>query len=447
MRFGTDGVRGLANAELTPELTLRIGRAAGAVLGGERFLVGRDTRRSGAMLEAALAAGVCSTGADVELLGELPTPALATIAALDGCAGAMISASHNPFADNGIKLFAPGGRKLSDHLQGRIEAVMDELQAGGGESPSVRRPTGSGVGVISHAEGRATARYEDVLVAALEGRRLEGLRVVLDCGHGAASDIAGEVFARCGADTMVIGDVPDGLNINEGVGSTDTALLRTAVRAAGADVGFAFDGDADRVIAVDGTGAEIDGDHLIVLCAVDLRERGRLRNDAVAVTVMSNLGLHRAMTGAGIEVVTTAVGDRYLLEAIDARGLSLGGEQSGHIIFSDVATTGDGLLSALVVSDLLVRSGRSMGELAASAMTRFPQVLLNVAVERRSPEILEAITAEVEAVEAELGAEGRVLVRPSGTEPIVRVMVEAGTAEAARVAAERLALAVRSAAG
>ena len=447
MRFGTDGVRGLANSELTPELALRIGRAAGAVLGSDRFLVGRDTRRSGPMLEAALAAGLCSTGADVELLGELPTPAVATLAALDGCAGAMISASHNPFADNGIKLFATGGRKLSDDLQGRIEVAMDEMLAAGGESPSVPRPTGQGVGVISHAEGRSTARYEDVLVDVLEGRRLEGLRVVLDCGHGAASDIAGEVFARCGADTMVIGDVPDGININEGVGSTDTTLLRTAVRAAGAHVGFAFDGDADRVIAVDDTGAEVDGDQLIVMTAVDLRERGRLRNDAVAVTVMSNLGLHRAMAAAGIEVVTTSVGDRYLLEAIDARGLSLGGEQSGHIIFGDVATTGDGLLSALVVSDLLVRSGQAMHELASAAMTRFPQVLLNVAVPQRVSVLLDAIAGEVAEVEAELGGDGRVLVRPSGTEPVVRVMVEAATAETARAAADRLAEAVRAAAG
>lgn len=446
MRFGTDGVRGLANSELTPELALRIGRAAGAVLGSGRFLVGRDTRRSGPMLEAALAAGLCSTGADVELLGELPTPAVATLAALDGCAGAVISASHNPFADNGIKLFSPGGRKLSDELQGRIEIVMDELAAGGGESPSVPRPTGSGVGVVAQASDRPTARYEDVLVNALEGRRLEGLRVVLDCGHGAASDIAGEVFARCGADTMVIGDVPDGLNINEGVGSTDTTLLRTAVRAADADVGFAFDGDADRVIAVDDTGTEIDGDHLIVLCAIDLRERGLLRHDTVAVTVMSNLGLHRALGAAGVEVVTTAVGDRYLLEAIEAGGLSLGGEQSGHIIFGDVATTGDGLLSALVVSDLLVRSGRPMSEVASAAMTRFPQVLLNVAVERRSSGLLDAIAGEVGAVEAELGSEGRVLVRPSGTEPVVRVMVEAATPEAATAAADRLADAVRAAA-
>ncbi len=447
MRFGTDGVRGLANSELTPEIALRIGRAAGAVLGGGRFLVGRDTRRSGPMLEAALAAGLCSAGCDVELLGELPTPAVATLAALDGCAGAMISASHNPFADNGIKLFAVGGRKLSDELQARIEAVVDELIAGDGESPSVPRPVGSGVGMVSHADGRATSRYEEVLVAVLEGRRLEGLRVVLDCGHGAASDIAGEVFARCGADTMVIGDVPDGVNINAGVGSTDTALLRTAVRAAGADVGFAFDGDADRVIAVDDTGAEIDGDHLIVMCAVDLSRRGLLRNDAVAVTVMSNLGLHRAMEAAGIEVVTTAVGDRYLLEAIDAWDLSLGGEQSGHIIFGDVATTGDGLLSALAVSDLLVRSGRPMRELAASAMTRFPQVLLNVTVARRSSSLLDSIAGEVEAVEHELGSDGRVLVRPSGTEPVVRVMVEAASPEAARAAADRLVEAVRAAAG
>lgn len=447
MRFGTDGVRGLANSELTPEIALRIGRAAGAVLGGGRFLVGRDTRRSGPMLEAALAAGLCSAGCDVELLGELPTPAVATLAALDGCAGAMISASHNPFADNGIKLFAPGGRKLSDETQARIEAVVDELIAGDGESPSVPRPTGSGVGLVSHADGRATSRYEEVLVAVLEGRRLDGLRVVLDCGHGAASDIAGEVFARCGADTMVIGDVPDGVNINEGVGSTDTTLLRTAVRAADADVGFAFDGDADRVIAVDDAGAEIDGDQLIVMCAVDLSRRGLLRNDAVAVTVMSNLGLHRAMEAAGIEVVTTAVGDRYLLEALDARDLSLGGEQSGHIIFGDVATTGDGLLSALAVSDLLVRSGRTMRELAASAMTRYPQVLLNVTVERRSPGLLDSIAGEVEAVEKELGSDGRVLVRPSGTEPVVRVMVEAASPEAARAGADRLADAVRAAAG
>ena len=444
MRFGTDGVRGVANQELTPEFSLLVGRAAGNVLGGGRFLVGRDTRRSGPMIEAALSAGLSSAGVDVHLVGVVPTPAVATLAALDGVPAAMISASHNPFADNGIKLFASGGIKLTDAVQQQIEAEIDRLSHG----DASLRPTGADVGAIEHVEGRATQRYEDCLIEALGGRRLDRLRIILDCGHGAACYLAGELFERCGANVEVINAAPDGVNINEASGSTDTSALSARVVASGADAGFAFDGDADRVIAVDERGDEVDGDHLIALCALDLKARGQLRDDTVVVTVMSNLGFRRAMESAGVHVVETKVGDRYLLEALDAGHLSLGGEQSGHIIFRDLATTGDGMLSALVVSDLLVREGKRFSETAAAAMTRMPQVLLSVRTANRPTHLDDRLQADVRAARDELGVNGRVLIRPSGTEPLVRVMVEADTASTAQSIAERLAGAVeRAAAG
>ncbi len=443
LRFGTDGVRGVANVDLTPELTVALGRAAARALGSDRpFVVGRDTRRSGPMLEAALAAGLAAEGADVELLGVLPTPAVAYLAQTRDGPGAVISASHNPFADNGIKFFARGGRKLTDEIEERIEAELDGLLSG----PRPAGPPGVGVGSVREIPDPLTG-YREHLEAALEGRRLEGLRVVIDCGHGAASPVAFPVLDRLGAKVEVRNAEPDGTNINHQCGATSPAGLQAEVVAAGAQVGLAFDGDADRLIAVDETGALVDGDHILAITALDLRARGRLAHDTVVATVMANLGFRRALDTHGIRMVETQVGDRYVLEAMEAEDIVLGGEQSGHVIFSDLATTGDGLLSGLVLLDVMARTGRPLSELA-SVVTKFPQVLRNIVVAHR--EGLAAATpfwAEVRAVEAELGDSGRVLVRPSGTEPVVRIMVEAGTAEAAEACTARLVAALTAALG
>ena len=438
MRFGTDGVRGVANSQLTPEYALALGRAAARILGGPRMLVGRDPRRSGPLLEAAFAAGVCAEGVDVELLGVLPTPAVAYRSQSDSVPAAMISASHNSFEDNGIKLFAAGGTKLSDETQQRLEAEIESIMSSG--SPSTA-PVGAAVGEVTAVDDGDGA-YVDHLVGGLDGGRLDGLSVVLDCANGAASAIAGALFERLGANVEVLSAEPDGLNINASCGSTYPQRLQDAVRAAGADGGFAFDGDADRMLAVDANGVLVDGDQLIAIAAIDLHERGRLVGDTVVVTVMSNLGFRLAMAAAGISVVDTAVGDRYVLEALDTGGFVLGGEQSGHIIFRDRATTGDGLLSALVVADVMVRSGRALSDLAASAMTRLPQVLRNVRIAAPMPDVALRLAAEIAAAEVELGEQGRVLVRASGTEPVVRVMVEAVDVAAAEAIVERLSGAV-----
>ncbi|HEX2700527.1 MAG TPA: phosphoglucosamine mutase [Acidimicrobiales bacterium] len=435
LEFGTDGVRGLANAELTPELVLALGRAAVRVL-GRPFLVGRDTRRSGPMLQAAFSAGAASEGADVVDLGVLPTPGVAFLSARWDVPGAVISASHNPFPDNGVKLFAPGGRKLTDAEEQTLEDELALVVAG--SSPG-QRPTGAGVGSLD-SDAAAVEAYAAHLLASLEGRTLEDLTVVLDCGHGAASVVAPDVVAISGATVHLVGAEPNGTNVNEGCGSTDLGALRTAVVEHGADVGLAFDGDADRVLAVDADGGVVDGDHLIALCALDLRERGRLKDDTVVVTVMTNLGFRRAMEAAGIAVRETPVGDRHVLEALDAGGWSLGGEQSGHLIFRALATTGDGILTGLQVLDLVARARRPLGALAAGAMTRLPQVLRNVRVAARpGAEAIRLLTRAVEAEQAGLGAAGRVLVRPSGTEPVIRVMVEAPTEDEAQDVAARLA--------
>ncbi len=435
LEFGTDGVRGLANAELTPELVLALGRAAARVLGGP-FLVGRDTRRSGPMLQAAFSAGAASEGVAVVDLGVLPTPGVAYVSARWDAPGAVISASHNPFPDNGVKLFAPGGRKLTDAEEQTLEQELHALVAGtaGGD-----RPTGAGVGHLD-LDPAAVEAYAAHLISSLEGRTLEDLTVVVDCGHGAASTVAPDVLAITGATVHVLGAAPDGVNVNAGCGSTDLGPLRTAVVELGADVGFAFDGDADRVLAVDAAGGVVDGDHLIALCALDLRGRGRLKDDTVVVTVMTNLGFRRAMEAAGIAVHETPVGDRHVLEALDAGGWSLGGEQSGHLIFRALATTGDGILTGLQVLDIVARTGRPLADLASKAMTRLPQVLRNVAVAARADgDAIRLMAPAVEAEQARLGAGGRVLVRPSGTEPVVRVMVEAQTEEQAEGVALRLA--------
>ena len=453
--FGTDGVRGLANADLTPELALRLATAAAQELGSSAgtasatgpfrsaaprrdrsqspvrplAVVGRDPRASGEMLEAAVAAGLASAGADVVLLGVLPTPAVAFLTAdLDADMGVVISASHNAMPDNGSKIFAAGGRKLEDSVEDSIERRMDALAP---------LPTGEGVGRITLAPD-AGRRYLDHLLVATPNP-LRGLRVVVDCAHGAASQFAPEVYRRAGAEVIVIGGSPDGLNINAGVGSTYLSGLRDAVIAEGADMGIAHDGDADRCLAVAADGTVVDGDVILALLAIALRDRGRLAGDTVVATVMANIGFHRAMNQAGITVRTTAVGDRYVLEDMNAGGFSLGGEQSGHLILAEHATTGDGLLTALHLMAMVAETGRPLAELA-SVVVRYPQVLINVRV---SDKVAVAASEEVQSivaqVTAELGDEGRLLLRPSGTEPLVRVMVEAGTDEIAQAAAERVA--------
>jgi len=468
LRFGTDGVRGVANVELTPEFGLALGRAAAQVLfpsdskvgpggtevsgtsaGRRCVVVGRDTRRSGSLLQAALSSGFAGEGIDVIDLGVLPTPAVAAVAQDRGVPGAVISASHNPFSDNGIKLFGVGGRKLLPAVEAALEAALDALL----ETPGAHagHPVGPQVGVLE-PDPAALGWYCQQVVAALEGRRLEGLRVILDAGNGAAAFTALRIFTAAGAEVVgCIGVEPDGTNINDGCGSTDPRRLAAAVVAQQADVGLAFDGDADRVIAVDDHGEVVDGDRLLALFATDLAQRDKLAGDTLVVTVMSNLGLHRAMEAAGIEVHTTGVGDRAVLEALEAHGWSLGGEQSGHLVFRDLATTGDGVLSGLLLCDLVLRRNVPLGVLAAAAMERLPQVLRNVAVADRDgladttggrwAPVWEAVAAE----EALLGAAGRVLLRPSGTEPLVRVMVEAPTHQAAQSATDRVAAAVEAA--
>ncbi len=426
MKFGTDGVRGVANSDLTASFALDLGRAAARVLGGSEAVVGGDTRVSTAMLEAAFVAGLASEGVVVHRLGVVPTPVVAFEASRRDCLGAMISASHNPYHDNGIKLFARGGTKLPDDVEERIEAAVADLPAPDCDPAQL-------------VDVEDTPAYRDHVLAALDGRRLDGLRIVVDAANGAASALAAPLLAAAGADVVAIHDQPDGRNINAGCGATDTASLSAAVVRHGADLGVALDGDADRLMAVDHTGALVDGDHVIAICARDLHERGALRDGTVVVTVMTNLGFRLAMQEAGIHVIETAVGDRYVLEALDANDLSLGGEQSGHVIFRDIATTGDGLLTAVVLCDAVVRSGRRLADLAAGAMTRLPQVLLNVPVTTPMPDAAERFADEIAAVQAELGDRGRVLVRPSGTEPLVRVMVEAPTQPAADGAARRLA--------
>jgi phosphoglucosamine mutase len=442
LKFGTDGVRGVANAELTPELALALGRAAARVLGGDRFAIGRDTQRSGPMLEAALCAGFVSEGVDVELLGVAPTPEVAWWSVAAEAPAAVVSASHNPFPDNGIKLFAAGGRKLPEE---RLEHELQRLLDG---AASLRdAPTGAGLGAVRTVAASAHSGYRAAVSASLAGRDLAGLRAVVDCAHGAASVVAPAVLTDLGVDVEVIHADPDGTNINAGCGSTHPQELARRVAERGADVGVAFDGDADRVLLIDAAGELVDGDHIIAICAIDRHERGVLAGDSVVVTVMTNLGFRLAMDKRGIHVVETQVGDRYVLEELESRRLHLGGEQSGHVIFRDLATTGDGLLTALQALDVVVRSGRSLADLAGEAMTRLPQVLRNVRVAERDPAVAERLAGPIAAVEARLGDHGRVLVRPSGTEPLVRVMVEAPTQDEAEAAADELVEAVEALGG
>jgi phosphoglucosamine mutase len=436
--FGTDGVRGRANADLTPELALSVARAAAGVLAdrdGTRrpvAVVGRDPRASGEMLEAAVVAGLASAGAQVLRAGVLPTPAIAHLTAHTGAdLGVMISASHNPMPDNGIKLFSRGGHKLPDAVEAAIEQAVT---AGETDGP---RPTGAGIGRVSDLTDAGEVYVEHLL--ATVDRPLSGLTLVVDCAHGAAAVCAPEVYRRAGATVHVIGGQPDGWNINDGIGSTHLGPLTEAVRAHGADLGIAHDGDADRCLAVTAEGDVVDGDAILAVCALGLHEHGRLTGDTVVATVMSNLGFHHTMRDAGIAVHTTAVGDRYVLEALRERGLSLGGEQSGHLVFLDHATTGDGLLTGLSLLSRMAETGSTLAELA-SVVQRLPQTLVNVPVRDRLAVVeSDEVAAAVNLCEAELGDAGRVLLRPSGTEQLVRVMVEAPTQERADAIARRLA--------
>jgi phosphoglucosamine mutase len=436
--FGTDGVRGRANSDLTPELALSVARAAASVLadrdGTHRpvAVVGRDPRASGEMLEAAVVAGLTSAGAEVLRAGVVPTPGLAYLTGLhDADLGVMISASHNPMPDNGIKLFSRGGHKLPDALEAAIERTV----AAGASAD--HRPTGAEIGRVRDLPD-ATEDYARHVLATVD-QPLTGLRLVLDCAHGAAAAVGPEVYRRAGATVHAIGCDPDGWNINDGVGSTHLAPLAEKVRELGADLGIAHDGDADRCLAVTADGDVVDGDMILAICALAMHERGSLKDATVVATVMSNLGFHRTMRDAGIAVQTTAVGDRYVLEALRAGGLSLGGEQSGHLVFLDHATTGDGLLTGLALLSRMKATGASLAELA-SVVQRLPQTLINVPVtDRMAVSESDSVAEAVNAVEEELGDSGRVLLRPSGTEQLVRVMVEAPTQEQADEVAKRLA--------
>lgn len=440
--FGTDGVRGLANAELTADLALHLAQAASQVLTQGRHadevraegrkpraIVARDPRISGEFLTAAVSAGLASSGIDVLDAGVLPTPATAFLVGdIHADFGVMISASHNKAPDNGIKFFSFGGTKLPDEVEDRIEQAL--------EGPRLL-PTGGGVGRIRRFAD-AEDRYVLHLLSTIDVS-LEGLHVVIDCANGAAAGISPRAFKDAGARVTVIGSDPDGLNINEGCGSTDLALLQKTVLEVGADLGIAHDGDADRCLAVDAAGNEVDGDHLMAILAVSMKNRELLNGNTLVATVMSNLGLELALEKHGIDLVRTAVGDRYVLEEMESSGANLGGEQSGHIIFRDMSTTGDGLLTGLHIAAEMARTGKSLAELA-TVMTALPQILINVRdVNHSGLDADTHIAALVAELESELGETGRILLRPSGTEPIVRVMVEAATQETAESIAQRVA--------
>lgn len=440
--FGTDGVRGLAGLDITAESALALAQGAALVLGrtarreGRRpvAVVARDPRISGEFITAAVSAGLASSGVDVLDAGVIPTPAAAyLVASIRADFGVMVSASHNPAPDNGIKFFASGGRKLPDTVEDEIELSL---------TGTPLRPIGSEVGTVRRFSD-AEDRYLVHLLGTLDVS-LDGLHVALDCAHGAAAGVSPRAFADAGAKVTVMGNDPDGVNINREVGSTHLEQLRDLVRSSGAHFGIAHDGDADRCLAIDADGAVVDGDQIMALLAVSQKRRGLLAQDTLVATVMSNLGLKVAMDEHSIALVQTAVGDRYVLEALGEYGLSLGGEQSGHIIFSDHATTGDGILTGLQIAAEMVRTGRSLAELA-SVMTVYPQVLVNVSgVDRLGLRGNGPIADAVARAEAELGADGRVLLRPSGTEKMVRVMVEAPERHVAQTIAEELADLVRA---
>lgn len=424
--FGTDGVRGVANTELTPELAFKLGRFGGYVLTKNtekpKVLIGRDTRISGHMLEGALVAGLLSIGAEVMRLGVISTPGVAYLTkALSAHAGVMISASHNPVEDNGIKFFGPDGFKLLDHQEEEIEKLLDKAE------DELPRPVGANVGQLNdYFEGGQ--KYLQFLKQTVE-EDFTGIHIALDCANGAASSIAPHLFADLEADISTIGTNPNGVNINHGVGSTHPEKLAQFVLDRKADIGLAFDGDADRLIAVDENGAIVDGDQIMYICAKYFKEQGRLKHQTVVSTVMSNLGFYKAIEEAGIDARQTAVGDRYVMEEMRKGGYNLGGEQSGHIIFLDFNTTGDGLLSALQLVNIMKVTKKPLSELA-SDMKIFPQTLVNIRVQDKHALLTnEVINEKIRHVEEAMGGEGRILVRPSGTEPLVRVMAEAPTQE------------------
>ncbi len=434
LRFGTDGVRAEALTQLTPDFVRALGAAAARTLEGDTIIVGRDTRESGPELQRAFAEGAASEGVAIRDLGVVPTPAVAWVCGADDLPGAMLSASHNPWQDNGIKLFSAGGKKLSDADQDVIQAQLDQAYEAGYPLVAVEPSVAPG----------SIDGYIDSVVASVDGRSFGGSTIVLDSANGSASTTAKQIFERLGATVISLADEPDGRNINNGVGSTHPEFLQAAVLEHDADAGFAFDGDADRIAAVGSDGEVIDGDRIIAMGALDRRDRNALAHNTVVITVMTNLGFRRAMADYDISVVETGVGDRYVLEALDAGGFSLGGEQSGHVIHRDLATTGDGVLTAVQLFDAVLRRGVDMGEWGSSVMTRFPQVLENVRMAEKLPNLKELLADAVAAEEAKLGNDGRVLIRESGTEPVVRVMVEAAELDEATASTQRLVDAVEA---
>ena len=437
--FGTDGVRGVANSELTPELAFKLGRCGGYVLtkdkNNPKVLIGRDTRISGHMLEGAMVAGLLSIGAEVMRLGVLSTPGVAYLTkALGAEAGVMISASHNPVADNGIKFFGPDGFKLSDEQELEIESLMDMAE------DQLPRPVGGDLGQVNdYFEGGQ--KYLQYLKQTVD-EDFSGIHIALDCAHGATSSLASHLFADLDADLSMIGASPNGLNINEGVGSTHPETLAEYVKEKEADIGLAFDGDGDRLIAIDENGDIVDGDQIMYICGKYLKEQGRLKHSTVVSTVMSNLGFYKALESNGIESVQTAVGDRYVVEEMKKSGYNLGGEQSGHIIFLDYVTTGDGLLTGLQLVNIMKMTKKPLSELAKE-MQKFPQKLVNIRVtDKHHVTDNEKVHAIITEVENEMNGNGRILVRPSGTEPLVRVMAEAATEELCNAYVERIALVV-----
>ena len=437
LRFGTDGVRGVALTELTEQYVVDLGYAAASVLSLKHVVIGRDTRESGLVLQTALARGFAAGGATVELLGVTPTPAIAFAAAQRGCAGAAVTASHNPYADNGVKIFGIGGIKLTDDQERMIETAMAEIGAKSADAQS----SVESVAAITDSVA-AINDYRNSVLSLVPSRAFADIRIVVDCANGAMSDVAPYVLAQLGATVIAIHCEPNGKNINAECGATYPKIIGEAVRLHQAAIGLAFDGDGDRVIGVDHVGNIVDGDHLLALAAIDMHERKVLDGNGVVVTVMTNAGFHEAMAKHGISVVTTPVGDRSVLIALDENNYSLGGEQSGHIIYRKDATTGDGLLAGVRLVDLVRRKNVTLQKLAQDAMTSLPQVLINVRVESVASDLATQFAQEIAAAERDLNGVGRVLLRASGTEPLVRVMVEAQFEETANSVAQRLAASV-----